>query len=70
LKALTAMVLRTANVPDDARTLAWYELKQLATALDAVLKRQGREADTETKAHLEETRDRIAKTLDAKLQTR
>ncbi|MBW4581855.1 MAG: zinc-dependent metalloprotease [Tildeniella nuda ZEHNDER 1965/U140] len=69
LKALTAMVLRTADVPDDARTLAWYELKQLASALDRVLKREGKDADTQTKAHLEETRDRIAKTLDAKLQT-
>lgn len=69
LKALTAMVLRTVEAPDDARTLAWYELKQLAEALDRVLKHQGREADLETRAHLEETRDRIAKTLDAKLQT-
>lgn len=69
LKTLTGMVLRTADVPDDARTLAWYELKQLASALDHVLKRQAKDADTETRAHLEETRDRIAKTLDAKLQT-
>jgi hypothetical protein len=63
------MVLRTANVPDDARTLAWYELKQLDNALDRVLKRQGREANIETRAYLEETRDRLAKILDAKLQT-
>ena len=63
------MVLRKTPAPDDARTLAWYELKQLAIALDRVLPRQGKDADTETKAHLEETRDRIAKTLDAKLQT-
>jgi uncharacterized protein with GYD domain len=69
LNALTNMVLRTANVPDDARTLAWYELKQLANALDRVLKRQGREANIETRAYLEETRDRLAKILDAKLQT-
>ena len=69
LKVLTGMVLRKIPAPDDARTLAWYELKQLATVLDRVLPRQGKDADTETKAHLEETRDRIAKTLDAKLQT-
>ena len=69
LKALSNMVLRTANVPDDARTLAWYELKQLDNALDRVLKRQGREANIETRAYLEETRDRLAKILDAKLQT-
>ncbi|MBW4471636.1 MAG: zinc-dependent metalloprotease [Stenomitos rutilans HA7619-LM2] len=69
LKALTGMVLRTVDVPDDARTLAWYELKQLAEGIDRVLKHRGRETDTETIAHLEETRDRIAKTLDAKLFT-
>src|SRR5579883_610761 len=28
LKTMTAMVLRTVDVPEDARTLAWYELKQ------------------------------------------
>ncbi len=69
LKALTSMVLRTVNVPDDARTLAWYELKQLANALDRLLKRQGRDANIETRAYLEETRDRLAKILDAKLQS-
>lgn len=69
LKALTGMVLRTVDVPDDARTLAWYELKQLAEGIDRALKRQGRDVDVETIAHLEETRDRLAKTLDAKLQT-
>ncbi|XHX80059.1 MAG: zinc-dependent metalloprotease [Stenomitos frigidus ULC029] len=69
VKALSSMVLRTTDVPDDARTLAWYELKQLATGIDRVLKRQGKDADTETRAHLEETLDRLAKILDAKLQT-
>ncbi|MBW4692938.1 MAG: zinc-dependent metalloprotease [Lyngbya sp. HA4199-MV5] len=68
LKALTGMVLRTVYVPDDARTLAWYELKQLAGGIDRALKHHGK-ADTETIAHLEETRDRITKTLDAKLLT-
>ncbi|TAF11046.1 MAG: DUF5117 domain-containing protein [Nostocales cyanobacterium] len=60
---LTAMVLRKADVPEDARTIAWYKLKQL----DQQLKRVKSE-DEYTKAHLLETRDRIEKTLNAPLQ--
>lgn len=60
---LTAMVLRKVDVPEDARTLAWYKLKQL----DHQLKRV-RSDDEYTKAHLLETRDRIEKALNAPLQ--
>lgn len=60
---LTAMVLRKVDVPEDARTLAWYKLKQL----DQQLKRV-KSNDDYTKAHLLETRDRIEKTLAAPLQ--
>lgn len=60
---LTAMVLRKVDVPEDARTLAWYKLKQL----DQQLKRV-RSDDEYTKAHLLETRDRIEKALNAPLQ--
>ncbi|MEA5575525.1 zinc-dependent metalloprotease [Anabaena sp. UHCC 0451] len=60
---LTAMVLRKADVPEDARTLAWYKLKQL----DQQLKRV-KSDDEYTKAHLLETRDRIEKALNAPLQ--
>ncbi|MBD2388167.1 zinc-dependent metalloprotease [Cylindrospermum sp. FACHB-282] len=63
LDILTAMVLRKTSVPEDARTLAWYKLKQL----DKQLKRVG-SGDEYTKAHLLETRDRIEKTLNAPLQ--
>ena len=58
------MVLRKVNVPEDARTLAWYKLRQLAEKLDDA------ESDDEyTKAHLLETRQRISKVLDAPLRT-
>ncbi|NET73267.1 MAG: peptidase M43, partial [Sphaerospermopsis sp. SIO1G2] len=60
---LTAMVLRKVDVPEDARTLAWYKLKQLNQKL-----RRVRSDDEYTKAHLLETRDRIEKTLNAPLQ--
>ena len=64
LDILANMVLRKVNVPEDARTLAWYKLRQLAEKLDDA------ESDDEyTKAHLLETRQRISKVLDAPLRT-
>jgi hypothetical protein len=68
MNLMTAMVLRTVNVPEDAQTLAWYNLKQLRSALDKTLRKEDN-LDTYTRAHLEETRDRIDKTLNAQLQT-
>lgn len=68
LDIMLAMVLRNDSVPEDARTLAWYELRQLRKALDGATRSSGK-LDTYTKAHLEETRDRITKALDAKLQS-
>ncbi|MBW4616113.1 MAG: zinc-dependent metalloprotease [Desmonostoc vinosum HA7617-LM4] len=63
LDILTAMVLRKERVPEDARTLAWYKLKQLDEKL-----KQANSSDEYTKAHLLETRDRIEKILNAPLQ--
>lgn len=68
LNLLTNMVLRKRRVPEDARTLAWYQLRQLHSSLGDTL-RKGRNLDLYTKAHLEETRDRIDKTLSAQLET-
>lgn len=68
LNLLTNMVLRKRRVPEDARTLAWYQLRQLHSSLGDTL-RKGRNLDLYTKAHLEETRDRINKTLSAQLET-
>ncbi|MBN3958218.1 zinc-dependent metalloprotease [Nostoc sp. NMS8] len=63
LDILTGMVLRKEHVPEDARTLAWYKLKQLDEKLKGV-----NSEDEYTKAHLLETRDRIEKVLNAPLQ--
>ncbi|MCF2148313.1 zinc-dependent metalloprotease [Desmonostoc muscorum LEGE 12446] len=63
LDILSSMVLRKQNVPEDARTLAWYKLKQLDEKLKDV-----NSEDEYTKAHLLETRDRIEKILNAPLQ--
>jgi hypothetical protein len=69
LKIMTDMILRKSNVPEDARTLAWYNLRQLREKLHKAVSRSGK-LDEYTKAHLEETRDRIAKTLDARVESR
>ncbi len=65
---MTNMVLRRANVPGDARSLAGYELRQLRDGIDKTLRRRSRDLDAYTRAHLEETRDRLAKTFAAQLQ--
>jgi len=70
LDVLTSMVLRKADVPEDARTLAWYRLREFQGSLNTALRKQGRNMDTYTKAHLEETSDRISKALNAQIQSR
>lgn len=69
LNQLTRMVLRTTRAPEDARTLARFHLKQLRKALETTLRRYADKMDDYTRAHLEETSDRIAKALDAQLQS-
>lgn len=64
LDILSNMVLRKVNVPEDARTLAWYKLRQLGEKLD-----DAKSEDEYTKAHLLETRQRISKVLNAPLRT-
>lgn len=69
IEILMGMVLRKTRVPDDARSLAWYSLRQLRDQINTKLRRDGRELDTYSQAHLQQTRDRIIKTLDASLQS-
>ncbi|MBD2185743.1 zinc-dependent metalloprotease [Aerosakkonema funiforme] len=70
LNILVGMVLRTNKVPEDARTLAWEKLRQLRHKLDLTLKKEDSYLDDYTKAHLEETRARIYKVLDAPLPSK
>ena len=68
MNIMTDMVLRrTATIPEDARTLAWYKLRQLRDQLDKTL--HSRKLDEYTLAHLEETRDRVNKALNAPLRS-
>ncbi|MEB3887384.1 zinc-dependent metalloprotease [Lyngbya sp. CCY1209] len=68
LDILADMVLENTDVPEDAKTLAWFQLKQLGEAISHRLDKGGDRMDAYTLAHLEKSRDRIFKTLDARLQ--
>jgi hypothetical protein len=68
MNLLTAMVLRKANAPEDARTVARYELKQLRQGIDGAIRKVNKK-DIYTLAHLEEARDRLSKAIDAPLQS-
>jgi hypothetical protein len=69
LAILIGMVLRKTNVPEDARSLAWYELRQLREGLSKSIRNLDRKADAYTRAHLQETRDRISKVLNSQIQS-
>ncbi|NEP37961.1 MAG: peptidase M43, partial [Okeania sp. SIO2H7] len=69
LNLLISMVLRNRTVPEDARSLAWYKLRQLNEDLEKLIKKRGKKMNLYIIAHLEETRDRIVKTLNAQLQS-
>ena len=69
LRFFSNMVLRKRPAPEDARTLAWYHLRQLEEAIAKALKKRDRHLDLATKAHLEETRARIIKVLQAPLES-
>jgi hypothetical protein len=68
MNTLVAMILRQIDAPEDARTVARYELKQLHRSIGKAMNKVN-DKDIYTKAHLEEARDRIAKALDAQLQS-
>lgn len=70
LDILMGMVLRQNLVPEDARSLAWYELRELRDELGKLIRKRGNDMDDYTRAHLEETRDRIAKALNAQMESR
>lgn len=64
---LIGMVLRQDNAPEDARTVARYELRQLRDAISKAVRKVDRK-DIYTLAHLEEAQDRIAKAIEAPLR--
>jgi Met-zincin/Domain of unknown function (DUF5117) len=67
LNILLEMMLGNTNTPEDGRTLAWYKLRQLQTAIDVRVKQLSESLDIYTLAHLEASGDRINKALNAQL---
>lgn len=57
------------NVPADARSLARMHLREIQSRVNGVLEKNGSKIDDTTRAHLEETRDRIAKVLEAQVSS-
>jgi hypothetical protein len=68
MNAMINMMLGRTDAPEDARTVARHELKQLARAI-AQAQRKVNQQNVYTLAHLEEARDRIMKALDAPIQS-
>ncbi len=64
---LIDLVLRRDDAPEDARTVARYELKQLRDGIGRAMKKIDRK-DIYTLAHLEEAQDRIGKAIEAPLR--
>jgi hypothetical protein len=69
MNVMIDMVLRRADAPEDARTVARYELKQLRDSIGRAMRKVD-DKDIYTMAHLEESRDRISKAIEAPLQSR
>lgn len=57
------------NYPADARSLARMHLKEINSRISALLDKKDASIDDTTRAHLEESRFRIAKVLDAAVQS-
>ena len=63
LDLMLSQFLGTAGGPDDARMLAWNQLTQLKTKLQAARRRN--QSDDYTRIHLDETLMRVTRALDA-----
>lgn len=68
MNLLIAIALRQYDAPDDAQTVVRYEMRQLRDVLTRAMKKADSK-DLYTVAHLEETRDRLIKAIDAPLSS-
>lgn len=69
LKELAYLVLGKGRAPADARSLARLHMKEIDGKITKWLADKAAAVDDTSKAHLEETRERIKKTLNASLQS-
>ncbi|PHR90411.1 MAG: hypothetical protein COA78_35395 [Blastopirellula sp.] len=67
MKSLSNVALGNGFVPQDAQTVAYYELGDLQAKINKMVKNKNLGLDTYTKAHLKETSARIKKVLEADL---
>lgn len=58
------IAFQTAGAPDDARILARYQLDALDSSITHVLNKESNRLDVTTKAHLEDSHNRILKALE------
>src|SRR5262249_50242185 len=65
---LIAMALGKGATPQEARTLAWYYAKQIVTKIDGAQKALGAKLDGYSASHLEETKVRLEKAIEASYQ--
>src|SRR5262249_23927097 len=67
-KRLTELVLRGGGAPADARSLARLHLREIAKRIDQALGEKHSTTDDTGRAHLEESKEQIAKVLSASFQ--
>ena len=68
LKNLIQMVLTGSSAPADARSLARLHLRDIAKRIDGLLANANVALDDTSRAHLQESKERIEKALNATLQ--
>jgi hypothetical protein len=68
VKSLTKLVIGSPAVPADARSLARMHLKDIVKRIDQMTGDGKVSVEDTTRAHLDETRERIAKALNASVQ--
>jgi hypothetical protein len=69
LKSLASLAMGNSNAPQDCQTIAYDQLAQLNQRMTALLGNQvvASKLDTYSRAHLQESSDRIKKVLEARL---
>jgi hypothetical protein len=68
IKNLIQMVVGPASAPPDARSLARLHLKDIGKRIDSWLANATLVINDTSRAHLDETRERISKALNASIQ--
>lgn len=67
LRELSELALGRTSAPDDCQTVAYIQLVDLQGQLKALSMKEGVKLDTYSRAHVQETIERIGKVLDARL---